>query len=102
MSIQERFSGIYTSKETRRIHVNETVTGISVVVDVHGMTCSQAKRFINNLINVARCPFILTVIHGYNHGTAILRMVRNELDNQHITRRFLDQYNQGVTYLAIA
>lgn len=102
MSIQERLSGIYTNEETARIHITENNNGIYVVVDLHGMRCGQAKRFINNLINIARCPFLLTVIHGYNHGTAILEMVRNELRNQHISRMFLDSHNQGVTYLAIA
>lgn len=102
MSIKERLSGIYTNEETARINITENSDGISVVVDVHGMKCSQAKRFINNLINIARCPFLLTVIHGYNHGTAILEMVRSELKNQHISRMFLDSHNQGVTYLSIA
>lgn len=102
MDIQERLSGIYTSEETDRVHITESSNGISVVVDVHGMKCGQAKRFINNLINIARCPFLLTIIHGYNHGTVILEMVRTELRNQHISSMFLDSHNQGVTYLSIA
>jgi len=42
------------------------------------------------------------VIHGYNHGTAIKDMVRNHLDNKRIMDRAADQFNLGITYLAIA
>lgn len=103
MSLSEKFEVIYPGDEVTRIQIFQKSNGeLSVVVDVHGMKCRQAERFINNLINIARCRFVMTVIHGYNHGTAILEMVRNELDNRHIVNRYTDNYNRGVTYLAIA
>lgn len=101
MVLQERFKTIFTAEEISRIHISEHLTGISVVVDVHGLKCSQARRFVNNLINIARCPFIMTVIHGYNHGTAILEIIRGNLENRHIVQRFPDPYNRGVTHLTI-
>ncbi len=103
MSLSEKFAAIYPGDEVTRIQISQKNNGeLSVVVDVHGMKCRQAERFINNLINIARCQFVMTVIHGYNHGTAILEMVRNELNNRHIVNRYTDNYNRGVTYLAIA
>ena len=101
MVLQERLKTIFTTEEISRIHISENLTGISVVVDVHGLKCRQARRFVNNLINIARCPFIMTVIHGYNHGTAILEMIRGNLENRHIVHRFPDPYNRGVTHLTI-
>ena len=103
MSLSEKFAAIYYGDEGTRIQISQKNNGeLSVVVDVHGMKCRQAERFINNLINIARCQFVMTVIHGYNHGTTILEMVRNELNNRHIVNRYTDNYNRGVTYLAIA
>lgn len=103
MSLSEKFVAIYPCDEVTRIQVLQKNNGdLSVVVDVHGMKCWQAERFINNLINIARCPFVMTVIHGYNHGTAILEMVRTKLSNRHIVNRYTDNYNRGITYLAIA
>ena len=34
-----------------------------IIVDVHGMKCLQAKKFINNIINVVRIVFRLIIIH---------------------------------------
>lgn len=103
MNLSEKFAVIYPFDEVTRIQVSKKSDGeISVVVDVHGMKCWQAERFINNLINIARCSFVMTVIHGYNHGTAILEMVRTKLSNCHIVSRYEDNHNRGITYLAIA
>lgn len=103
MSLSEKFAAIYPGDELNRIQVLQRNNGIIlVVVDVHGMKSWQAERFINNLINIARCPFVMSVIHGYNHGTAILDMVRTKLTNRHIVNRYTDNYNRGITYLAIA
>ena len=103
MSISEKIQMIFRKEQVERIKVLETdPDAIYVVVDVHGMKCCQAKQFINNLINLARCKCVLTVIHGYKHGDAILNMVRNDLENKHITKKYLNNYNMGVTYLAIA
>lgn len=103
MHISEKIQLIFRSEEVERIRISERESGvISLVVDVHGMKCCQAKRFINNLINLARCECLLTVIHGYNHGDAILNMIRSDLENRHITDKYPDQYNKGITYLSVA
>lgn len=103
MSIVEKIRYLFPGEDAGRICISETSAGsLTIVMDAHGMKCWQAERSINNLINLVRRPFRLTVIHGYNHGTAILDMVRNKLQNNRISARYEDMYNRGITYLAIA
>lgn len=73
-----------------------------IIVDVHGMKCLQAKKIINNIINVVRIVFRLIIIHGYNHGTAIKDMLSQNFCNAHVSEKPLDPYNQGVTHMLIA
>ena len=101
-SMMEGMRSLYPVKDVRRLTYAQSSGGDTVLVDVHGMKCWQAKQFINNIINLSNRPFRLTVIHGYNHGTAIMDMVRNRLDNKRIMERAADQFNLGITYLAIA
>lgn len=93
---------LYSSDDVQRVTYVDTQELPVVSVDVHGMKCWQAEQFINNIINLFRNPLRLIVIHGYNHGTAILDMVRNKLQNNRISARYEDMYNRGITYLAIA
>lgn len=94
-----------TENELSRICIKEIAgEGIYVIVDVHGLGCCEAKRLINNLINllyVVLAEFFLKVIHGYRHGTAIRDMLADGLTNSHIHTRFYDVRNKGVTSLLI-
>ena len=101
-SLIEGMRRLYPVEDVRRLAYTQSPGGDVVSVDVHGMKCWQAKQFINKIINLSNHPFHLTVIHGYNHGTAIKDMVRNHLDNKRIMDRAADQFNLGITYLAIA
>ena len=94
---------ILTKDELRRIAVQSEQNGtISITADVHGMKCFEAKRFINNIINIVHITFQLVIIHGYNHGTAIKEMLTHHFINNHICRQFIDPNNQGVTHMIIA
>jgi DNA-nicking Smr family endonuclease len=94
---------IYTPEQMERIRFAESVISDNqVTVDVHGMKCTEAKKFLNNLINLVQESFHLIVIHGYNHGTAIKDMLSNNFENAHVARNYPDQRNQGVTHLVIA
>lgn len=100
--INTKLNMIFTNEEISRITVKENDSDkVNVVVDVHGMKCSQAKRFINNIINTIHSKFNLIVIHGYNHGTAIKDMLAESFINSHIVDKFLDPNNQGVTHMLI-
>lgn len=98
-----RLRMIFTSEELRRIRIMDFGNGrLRIIADVHGMKCWEARRFINNIINVIRAGFQLVIIHGYNHGTAIKDMLAQNFYNDHITERHPDPHNKGVTYLSIA
>lgn len=78
---------------------------VKIFADVHGMTVRQAKRFINNIINVVNrigIKFKLAVIHGYNRGTAIKEMLATSFYNPHISYRYVVPNNQGITYMMVA
>ena len=93
---------ILSSDELDRLTISEVAGNTTIVVDVHGMKCSQAKRFINNIISTVRCNVRLVIIHGYNHGTAIKDMLSSNFHNSHIEELFPDAYNLGMTHMLIA
>lgn len=93
---------ILSSDELDRLTISEFDGNTTIVVDVHGMKCSQARRFINNIINTVHCAVRLVIIHGYNHGTAIKDMLSSNFHNSHIEEQFSDAYNLGMTHMLIA
>lgn len=98
-----RLKMILTIEEINRLNISESINRqLRIVADVHGMKCSQARRFINNIINTVRVAFQLIIIHGYNHGTAIKDMLAHNFSNTHITEKHVEPYNQGVTHMLIA
>lgn len=100
--VNNRLRMVFTDEEINRLTISEVdKRRIRIVADVHGMKCSQARRFINNIINTVRVAFQLIVIHGYNHGTAIKDMLAQNFSNTHITEKHADPYNQGVTHMLI-
>lgn len=100
--VNNRLRMVFTDEEINRLTISEVdERRIRIVADVHGMKCSQARRFINNIINTVRVAFQLIVIHGYNHGTAIKDMLAQNFSNTHITEKHADPYNQGVTHMLI-
>lgn len=101
--VYTRLRLILSTEELARLTINKTVDNcIQIVVDVHGMRCYEARRFINNIINAVRCKVRLEVIHGYNHGTAIKDMLTSDFANSHIEEQYLDRNNQGMTHMLIA
>lgn len=101
--IRTRLKMVLTQSEMNRIKISESRSGrICITADVHGMKCYEARRFINNIINIVRTTFQLVIIHGYNRGTAIKEMLAQNFSNNHIFEQFQDPYNQGVTHMLIA
>ena len=101
--IRTRLKMVLTQSEMNRIKISESRSGkIRITADVHGMKCYEARRFINNIINIVRTAFQLVIIHGYNHGTAIKEMLAQNFTNSHIYEQFPDPCNQGVTHMLIA
>lgn len=94
-----RMQQIFTQKELDRIREAQNRV---IRIDLHGMSCSKARRFLNNVINVIQESRTLQIIHGCNHGTALQKMVRDDYTNNHIKAIILSSNNNGVTYLQIA
>ena len=98
-----RLKMVLTNDELSRISVQEkSQRKIRITADVHGMKCYEARRFINNIISIMRMAFQLIIIHGYNHGTAIKKMLAQNFSNDHIYEQFPDPRNQGITHMLIA
>ncbi len=101
--VNSRLRMILTIDELDRINISQDLNNeITIIVDVHGMTCIKARKLINNIINVIQVAFQLIIIHGYNHGTAIKDMLANNFSNSHIRTKYTDSYNYGVTHMLIA
>lgn len=94
-----RFQMVLPKMQFDRISVDEDN---GFIVDVHEFHKSETKRMINNMINIVTHPCKITVIHGYNRGTVLSKMLRTELENPKITKISTVAYNPGETFLEIA
>lgn len=74
---------------------------LSVFYNAHGQTVQEAQRTIRNIINLSRVPFKLTIIHGYNHGTAIKEMLEKENFNGKVSIKYHPCHNNGVTIFRV-
>ena len=93
---------IFTEDEIHRLTITEYKNKKAhIIVDVHGMKCSQVRRFINNIINSVRTAFQLMIIHGYNRGTAIKEMLAHNFNNSNIIERYQDAINYGITHILV-
>lgn len=100
--IKYRMEFLLPEGSERRLVAEEENGQVKVTVDVHGLSASQAKRLINNIIVAIRRSFELVVIHGYHHGTAIRDMIYRELENPKIQQKHLEFWNPGITTMTIA
>jgi DNA-nicking Smr family endonuclease len=96
---EERLEMFLSYRELRRIW---GVYGGPVYVDLHGLSCHEARRFLENVINLLHGPASIKVIHGYHHGTALRDMVRTNFHNIHVYAVQADAANDGLTTLQIA
>lgn len=74
--------------------------GHNLIVDIHGMTVSEASRELIQLIS--RCDMKtheIEVIHGFHGGTALKEMVRS-LKHPRVEKRILS-LNQGSTTIVL-
>ena len=93
---------IVQEKDAGRVRVYKKENGEMVVsVDLHNMYKEEAKRLINEIIDINHVEFSLEIIHGFNHGTILRNMVQSELKNQRIVNRYSPKWNPGSTYLVI-
>lgn len=97
---------IFTKEDLKRIEIKESQDITEIIVDFHGYTVQQARRFFNNLLNLVHgVGILIKIIHGYRHGTAIKEVIRREsLNKPHGYQIQIkeDMYNEGVTLFSFA
>lgn len=99
----KRIKMIFTIDIIDRINIisDSTDNVTKIIIDVHGLSCSETRKNINNLINLTFSNCMIEVIHGYLHGTSIKTM----LHKSNYFRKFntvSDIHNMGITYLVCA
>ncbi len=100
--IKSKLSMIFTNEYLDRLKEEELNDGEKILfVDVHGLHCKETKKYLNDTINASRDTFLLVVIHGYNHGTAIKEMLAYDFCNRHVRNQYFDSTNPGRTYMKI-
>ena len=90
-----------TTKEVRN---DGQMTGGIIEIDVHGKNTEEAKKAINMQIHSAgKSIYRMRVIHGYNGGTRIRSMLREEYGygREPAVKRIEMGDNQGITELVI-
>lgn len=96
-------SAIFTNEELSRISTGFENNTKYITVDVHGMSCHDALRFIRNIVALHfRDVFVLTVIHGYNGGTAIKETIRDNMISDRVKAVTSCAWNPGVTMFQVA
>ncbi len=103
MNVMMRMKMVFTAKDVERTKVVEKGGKVSeIIVDVHGMLKAEAQKFLHNLIALIRGTYKLTVIHGFNRGTAIKQMLRETKISDRVTELQGVGCNPGVTIMMIA
>lgn len=73
----------------------------TICIDIHGMCTSEAHKFIlNKLNNCSSNISEIEIIHGYNNGQALQKLVRQQLKHPRIERKIIG-LNNGSTTLII-
>ena len=93
---------IFTDDEMNRVHISKVNDGeTQMVADVHGMKTSESKKFIIKIIKIIRDAFRLIIIHGYNGGDSIRKMLRTDTLSYRVVRILDVDDNPGRTCLLI-
>lgn len=71
-----------------------------VTLDLHGKTCYSGKVSIDAALKRSRGVYRIRVIHGFNNGTALRDMVRENYENDPKVKR-LESISDGITDLVL-
>ena len=73
-----------------------------IEIDVHGLTQSEAKNKITQILKTAnKNVYMIRIIHGYNNGTALRNTIRKNFRKHPRVERIEIGLNQGVTELIL-
>ena len=73
-----------------------------IEIDVHGMNEYQAKTLIQSTLKKAsKNVYKIRIIHGYQHGTTLKKMIQRVYRQHPIVKRIEIGLNPGVTELIL-
>ena len=75
-----------------------------IEVDLHGMNVEEAYNKIDSVIRAAdKSVYTIRIIHGYNRGDAIARMIRSDFTPalEPKVLRIKGGWNEGITELVL-
>ena len=73
-----------------------------VDVDLHDMTTDKARIEIKRALKtVSKFTYQIRLIHGFNRGTRIKKMISEEFRNNKQIKRIIPGDNQGVTIFVL-
>ena len=73
-----------------------------VKIDLHGKTQQEAIRVIDRaLADVSPATYQIHLIHGFNHGTSLRSMIRDEYRYESKIKRMIPGDNPGITVLIL-
>ena len=93
--MENRLRIVMTKDEMERLSFNERL----ITVDLHGLTPAAAERLIRNLMALDREGYDICAIHGFNHGTALKRMILDLLQAPRLAGKEPVKGNPGRTLL---
>ena len=93
--MENRLRIVMTGDEMGRLKFN----GKLIMVDLHGLTPAVAERLIRNIMALDREGYDICAIHGFNHGTAIKRMIADSIQNPRLAGKEPVKGNPGRTLL---
>ena len=74
-----------------------------VRVDLHMLKYNSGKALVQNIILLnPGVEFQLDIIHGYNSGMVLKKMVNQDIKNKRIVTRYSPMWNPGETIMEIA
>lgn len=99
----QRMRLILTNEQMERLcFKDEPGSELTLCLDLHGLTCKEARRLVDMVIFLVRDNFLLLLVHGYQHGQSIKDMLWYQYDNHRLQSRRDDDYNLGLTYFNVA
>ncbi len=100
--MSERIMFLFSRDEISRINDEVRTDGSHLItVDMHGLSTNKAKRFLKNLVAINKEGYEMCIIHGFNHGTAIKEMVKNEKLSERVIEKSPVKNNPGRTNIKL-
>ena len=73
-----------------------------IKIDLHGMTETEAIKVIDQaLVKVSPSTYQIQLIHGFNRGTVLQKMIRDYYQYDKKVKRIIPGENPGITVLVL-